>query len=70
MARYLVPVVPPFVNQRVVRVRVGDEMGGPEQREGVRIFSFFSLFVPEGTSVGVAVGVVGGGAKELLIELC
>ena len=28
-----------------------------------------SLFVPEGTSVGVAVGVVGGGAEELLIEL-
>ena len=29
----------------------------------------FSLFVPEGTSIGVAVGVVGGGAEELLIEL-
>merc|ERR1719234_1064138 len=25
---------------------------------------------PEGTSVGVAVRVVGGGAEELLIELC
>ena len=33
MARYLVPVVPPFVHQGVVRVRVGDEMGSPEQRE-------------------------------------
>ena len=28
----LVPVVPPFVHQGVVRVRVGDEMGRPEQR--------------------------------------
>ena len=30
---------------------------------------FQTLFVPEGASVGVAVRVVGGGAKELLIEL-
>ena len=29
----------------------------------------FSIFVPEGASVGVAVRVVGRGAKELLIEL-
>ena len=32
MARNLVPVVPPFVHQGVVRVRVGDEMGRPEQQ--------------------------------------
>ena len=31
---------------------------------------FQTLFLPEGASVGVAVRVVGRGAKELLIELC
>ena len=30
---------------------------------------FQTLFVPEGASVGVAVCVVGRGAKELLVEL-
>ena len=37
-------------------------------RERVRKIPF-SLFVPEGAPVGVAVSVVGGGTKELLIEL-
>ena len=37
-------------------------------RERVRKIPF-SLFVPEGAPVGVAVSVVGGGTEELLIEL-
>ena len=32
VARDLVPVVPPFVHERVVRVRMGYEMCRPEQR--------------------------------------
>ena len=42
MARNPVPVVPPFVHQGVVCVRVGDEMGGPEQIVSQELYFIFS----------------------------